>query len=837
MVGFRDVSLQRKLKWITALATTAALLIACAAIVSYDFFSFRRIMVRDVQTLAKVTAENCKLPLRLGENYKKDTTGYLAAFEAEPRIVAACLFDKSALEFSRYVREGGTFSAPAAQSRGHRFTGNRLQVFFPIIADDEYLGTLYIESDLNELHARLRAYAGFVALVLVLALAGAVALSSRLQKVISEPVLRLAETVRVVSKERDYSVRAQKIANDELGVLTDGFNEMLGQIEERDDALRSARDQLEKRVEERTAELQLEILDRTHAESVVQQQLAHISLLNQITHAISEKQDVQSILSIVLQQLEEHLEIRCGAFYLFREEQAAFDLAAVRGLRQEDEDRFFISEFSLATLARSSMRACVAGQAVYISDADDAFIPFTVHKDPQQTQSWVALPLLVENKLFGLLITGRPAAIAFSARECEFLKMLSEQVALAGYQAHLYSELQAAYNELRETQQAAMQHERLRALGQLASGIAHDINNALSPVAGFAELLLISEPGLSPMSGRYLQHIRTAAEDIGHIVSRLREFYRQRDDADELAHIDVNQIVKQAIDLTRPRWKDISQQQGIHINVVMNCQEHLPPLLGLESEVREALTNLVFNAVDAVANEGTIKISTRVRNSSERTSSELIIEVQDNGMGMDVETRKRCLEPFFSTKGVHGTGLGLAMVYGIMERHEGWIEIESERGQGTTMRLVFPVRVPAETNNMPIATTVEPIQPLRILYVDDEPLLRQLIRSLLEHDDHEVVVADGGPSGLAAFQRASAEGKPFEVVITDLGMPHMDGRKLSQSIRAGSPETPIIMLTGWGTLMRSEDETLVDCVLSKPPKINELRGALRRVMTESDVVL
>jgi signal transduction histidine kinase/ActR/RegA family two-component response regulator len=449
-------------------------------------------------------------------------------------------------------------------------------------------------------------------------------------------------------------------------------------------------------------------------------------------------------------------------------------------------------------------------------------------------KSLVVVPLLVENELFGLLVTGRDTESAFSSGECEFLKMLAEQVGLAGHQAQLYTQLQSAYNELRETQQAVMQHERLRALGQMASGIAHDINNALSPVMGFAELIERTESTLTPRGRKYLQHIQTSSEDIKHIVARLREFYRRREDAHDLKALDLNALAVQVIDLTRPRWKDMSQERGISISVGTQLAEGLPPVMGIESELREALTNLILNAVDAVQQAGTITIHTSVhsRQSGSGSPAEVVLEVEDDGAGMDQETRERCLEPFFSTKGARGTGLGLAMVYGIMERHEGRIDIVSEKGEGTRMRLIFPAGHPntAASDNVPAPE--EPVPPLNILFVDDEPLLRQLVRDMLETDGHVVTAADAGRPAFEEFCKARTEGKPFDVVITDLGMPHLDGRRLSELLKKESPTTPIIMLTGWGTLMRSENEPplAVDCVLSKPPRIHELRQGLRAVI-------
>jgi CheY-like chemotaxis protein len=209
--------------------------------------------------------------------------------------------------------------------------------------------------------------------------------------------------------------------------------------------------------------------------------------------------------------------------------------------------------------------------------------------------------------------------------------------------------------------------------------------------------------------------------------------------------------------------------------------------------------------------------------------AQVAVDICDTGMGMNEETRKRCLEPFFSTKGKRGTGLGLAMVYGVMERHEGNIEIQSELGKGSTFRLVFPVRdkLRATEETEEIAA---PAESLRILCIDDEPLLRELIKELLEREGHEVEVCDSGMSALDEFRFSRERGRPFDVVITDLGMPYLDGRQVAKMLKRESPETPVLMLTGWGAFMNEQGDTpaLVDGVLSKPPRSRQLREMLAR---------
>ena len=251
----------------------------------------------------------------------------------------------------------------------------------------------------------------------------------------------------------------------------------------------------------------------------------------------------------------------------------------------------------------------------------------------------------------------------------------------------------------------------------------------------------------------------------------------------------------------------------------------LPVIMGAASEIRDALTNLIFNAVDAMPEGGTLTLRTRAvpapGAADERESATLVhLEVCDTGVGMDEETKRRCLEPFFTTKGERGTGLGLAMVYGMVQRHSAEIEIESEPGKGTTTRLVFPPAAPAAVSMVRPPAPLRPAQPLRILIVDDDPLLIKSLRDTLASDGHHVTTADGGQAGIDAFVAAQQRREPFAAVITDLGMPFVDGRKVAAAVKSASPSTPVILLTGWGQRLIAEDEipAHVDRVLNKPPK-------------------
>jgi CheY-like chemotaxis protein len=311
----------------------------------------------------------------------------------------------------------------------------------------------------------------------------------------------------------------------------------------------------------------------------------------------------------------------------------------------------------------------------------------------------------------------------------------------------------------------------------------------------------------------------------------MREFYRQREPEMTLALVDLNRVAEQVIELTHAKWFDLPQQRGISIDLKADLQQGLPGIMGAEGEIRDALTNLIFNAVDAMPQGGTLTVRTYARNDSGETQL-IRIEVTDTGVGMDDETRRRCLEPFFTTKGERGTGLGLAMVYGMIQRHSAQFEIESGVGKGTSMQITFPAYTqPLMAVERSVDTPV-PIRRLRVLLVDDDPIIIKALEDALAGDGHITVAANGGQAGLEAFSHAQGSDHPFDLVVTDLGMPTIDGRRVAEEVKQRSAKTPVIMLTGWGSRMLADNEIPphVDRVLSKPPRLQELRLAIRELL-------
>lgn len=571
-----------------------------------------------------------------------------------------------------------------------------------------------------------------------------------------------------------------------------------------------------------------DITERKDAEAKLHTQLQRLSLLDEITRAIGQRQDNQSIFQVVVRSIEDQLPADFACLCLYDDLERALTVAAVGVNSQALALELAMPERARVDIDENGLSQCIRGRLVYEPDIAEIPFPFPRRLAGGGLGSMVCAPLQVESKVFGVLVVARFRSNAFVSAECEFLRQLSEHVALAAHQAQLHSALQAAYDDLRQSQQAILQQERLKALGQMASGIAHDINNALSPVSLYTEAMIETETGLTPAGRGQLEIIRRAVEDVGQTIGKMREFYRLRETQLETEPVQLNQLVGQVLELTRARWNDMAMQRGVVIKVETALADDLPPVMGVASEIREALVNLVFNAIDAMPEGGVLTVSTAQVGAA--PDDAVRVSVSDDGIGMDPEARRRCLEPFFTTKGERGTGLGLAMVYGVAQRHGAELDIQSSPGAGATVSLTFARAVDDRAAPNPLATT--PRRRLRLLLVDDDPVLLKALSDALESDGHVVTVANGGGAGIEIFE-ASQVGDRFDAVFTDLGMPYVDGRHVAAAIKGLSATTPVILLTGWGQGLLADEDVPphIDLVLSKPPKLRELRAALARFTT------
>jgi PAS domain S-box-containing protein len=576
-----------------------------------------------------------------------------------------------------------------------------------------------------------------------------------------------------------------------------------------------------------------DITERKAHERKVQAQLERLNLLQQITRAIDERRDLESIYQVVTHSLEEQMPVDFACIANYESASETIQIAYGGTLSGPLVRELQTGLSGKIAVQQNGLGGCTRGELVYEPDISASTFEFPSVLARAGHRALVLIPLSSESKVFALMIAARRKPSSFTSADCEFLSQLSDHLALAAHQAELHSSLQRAYDDLRQTQNAVMQQERLRALGQMASGVAHDINNALAPPALYVQMLLEHDKSLSSEAREYLEIIERSLDDVASTIGRLRKFYGTRDNEVNVSTVDVNQLLQQVAELTRVRWSTMPQRNGLVIELKRELAPSSPRIMGAESEIRDALTNLILNAVDAMPRGGTLALRSRILTSEGthriEAAQRVAIEVRDNGVGMTEAVRTRCLEPFFTTKGERGTGLGLAMVYGMAQRHGADLEIDSRPEVGTTMRLIFPA---ATLDHAPeAAPAVRAPSPMHILIVDDDPLVLTSLRNLMERDGHSVVTADGGRQGIELFLAARERAEPFAIVFTDLGMPNVDGRLVAKEIKASAPETPVVLITGWGQRLQDEVELPdhIDRVLSKPPKLTELRAALAQL--------
>lgn len=383
--------------------------------------------------------------------------------------------------------------------------------------------------------------------------------------------------------------------------------------------------------------------------------------------------------------------------------------------------------------------------------------------------------------------------------------------------------LSDALRQLRNAQQLVIQQERLSALGQMAAGIAHDLNNALMPVLANCEMLIRKPEALTDRNrtDTLLNEIRTAACDAAETVRRLRDFAGEPKSLGR-EQVDLAELVDTTVALTRPRWKDEMEAKGVFLTVYKQTEGN-PVAYASTAQLREVLANLIFNAVDAVPEGGAITVRAR------SNASKAVLEVSDTGSGMTREVRRRCMEPFFTTKGTTGTGLGLSMVYGTVRSFGGSVYIRSGTGKGTTIAISIP-----HAGGRSAAATRAPLSPApafsaRILVVDDEESCRVAVSRILQEENHLVTMATNGEEALEAFRR-----EPFDVVITDRAMPGVKGDEVAAAVKREAPSTPVILLTGFGAVMNDGQEAPenIDILLGKPVTVDELLQAVAKLTSK-----
>lgn len=386
----------------------------------------------------------------------------------------------------------------------------------------------------------------------------------------------------------------------------------------------------------------------------------------------------------------------------------------------------------------------------------------------------------------------------------------------------LYKQVCVAYDELKAAQKQLVQSEKLRAIGEIASGVAHDFNNALGIILGNIQLLLRTSTD-EKVTAR-LRSMEQASLDATETVRRIREFTCMQPE-EPLKPVDLKALVISVLDMMEAGWKTSMQMRGVKLELDSSLEEGLF-VAGVPAEMREVLANIFINAVQAMPHGGSLSISTR------QSDGYAFIEVTDTGTGMTEDVASRIFDPFFTTKGVEGTGLGMSVVYGIVKRHRGKISVSSCLGKGTTITIVLPVAIGDEGQTIQNNDAPEPAAPIHVLIVEDEEGFAEVFTDMLTEYGHKVCVARSGTEAITLF----GEGR-FDLVFTDLGMPGMSGWQVARSIKEISSSTPIVLLTGWGADVDQTQlaQSGIEMVLSKPINIDSLSQIISRAVGKPKV--
>jgi signal transduction histidine kinase/CheY-like chemotaxis protein len=543
-----------------------------------------------------------------------------------------------------------------------------------------------------------------------------------------------------------------------------------------------------------------------------------LSTLNEVVELAARVPQLNDLLSLVLERTMRTVRAGIGSIMLLDHERQLLRVVAARGLPED-----VIGRAEVRVGEGIAGKVVQLGEPVLVEDisADPRF------GKPNQPKygsgAFMCLPVRVEDRIIGVVNLAKSAAAApspaFSPTDLQFLNTLMTHIAYAVDNARLLQEarlstnrLRSAMEDLRTTQTRVVEGETLRAMGQMASGMAHHVNNLLAVISGRTQLLLARHP--STETQRPLEIIQRATFDAAEVVRRVLGFASMHPAAVK-APVDVNEVVREVVELTRPRWRDEAQMRSLTIDVSTELGQ-IARVAGEAPALREVVMNLIFNAIDALPEGGHIVVRTW------SADAWVFCSVADDGVGMDEEVRRRALEAFFTTKGPQATGLGLSVAHSIVQRHGGELSLRPNEDKGTVVTLRLPQAAPD-------AAIVEPApssagRPLNILVIDDEQPVRDALADSLAEDGHTVIAAASGPEGLTRL----ADGAKVDVVMTDLGMPEMTGWDVARAVRMRHPGLPIGLITGWAVALELSDEErhAVDFVIAKPYTTDALRSAL-----------
>ena len=768
----RDASIGQKLRGIILVTCGVSILIACTALAVYDVLSFRTALIGDLTSAAGIAGSNSTAALMFSDAQSARDT--LSSLRALPQVVEACIYTHDGTVFAKYARGGAdpNFTPPVRGRAGTVFSSHQVVLFQPIQLGGEEVGTIYVKSDLSELYGRAERFGLIFLIVILVSFVTAYLLASRLQRVISEPILELAQTASAVSLGKDYSLRATKSSEDEIGFLADRFNEMLGHIETRESALQSAHVELEARVDERTRELQNEVAERKQTERELMERK---SFLNSVI--------ANSPVGMIV----------TGNGGIVNMCNPAFE----KLFRLKQEDIFGRLLVDLITDKESREELAVNQETVEQGHATHVF-GRRIRSDGTLVEVEIfAVPIFAEGELTG---------------------------ALAIYQ--YITDRKRAEEALLGAKEAA--EAGSRAKSEFLANMSHEIRTPMNGIIGMTELAL--ETNLNAEQREYLGMVKTSADSLLTLINDILDFSKIEAGKLEIEMIDFE--FKQSIGESLKTLAQRAHMKNLELawRVGPEVPEHL---IGDMGRLRQVLVNLVGNAVK-FTERGEVAVD--VEKQAEDESGVLLhFRVRDTGIGIPKEKQKMIFEAFTqadssSTRNYGGTGLGLAITSRLVELIGGKLWVESEPGKGSTFHFTAHFGFAADNGQPRETPDPEVLSGLRVLVVDDNETNRTILVEMLSAWGAQPSAANGGKAALEALARSYKQGRPLGLVITDMQMPEMDGCDLSCEIRRSSDfgGVPIVLLSssarhGEATRCR---KLAIASYLTKPVQPSELLAAL-----------
>jgi len=724
MRGFRHLSIRGKLLALIMVVTSVALILASLAFLLYDAYMFRQELLSELETVAAILATNSTAPLSF--NDPEAARDVLNSLRAKPLVVSACIYTSAGQVFAAYHRDSAGPACPPTAPQGERSHIERGQLFAvqPILLHDDRIGTLFIQRDLRDVRQRLYNYSVFLCVIFIGALGVAILLSRRLQRVISEPIRNLASTTLRVSTEKDYSLRAVKGSEDELGVLIDGFNQMLAQIQQRDAALLASHQQLEQRVAERTEELQSEVTERRQTQQILAQRTAYLNGLIE-----------NSPLAIVTLDQNHRIQMVNPAFEKLFQCQSA---EVVGG----DLDQLIASEAAREEAARLT-RLGMSGQAVHATARrqrkDGSPVDVEIH----------AMSLILKDEVIG---------------------------SFALYQD--ITERKRAEAELLQAKEAA--EAANRAKSEFLANMSHEIRTPMNGILGMTELALDTE--LTREQREYLQLVKSSAESLLRVINDILDFSKIEAGKLELetTNFQLNELLGETLKTLALR----AHKKGLELSC--HIQPDVPDdVSGDPVRLRQILINLAGNAVK-FTEQGEVIVRVELE-SRTNDRVRLHFAVADTGIGIAPAKLPHILEPFEQADGsmtrrYGGTGLGLSISRRLVHMMGGRLWVESEPGKGSVFHFNAELGLTDQTGQ--VRGEVTSMKNVSILVADDNATSRRILEDMLKSWEMLPQLASSGRAALSALEKARQTGQPFPLVLLDAHMPDLDGFAIARRIRS-----------------------------------------------------